>query len=116
RFFSTHFPDRPLVAFACKSWLLDPLLDGLLPPGANLVRFQRQMYLVPLPGNQEDALEWVFDGKQANLAVAPRDTSLRRAVLIHIEKGGQLRGGGCFLFPEDLPAWGTAMYRRAYVP
>jgi hypothetical protein len=116
RFFSTHFPDRPLVAFACKSWLLDPRLDGLLPPGANLVRFQRQMYLVPLPGNQEDALEWVFDGEQADLAAAPRDTLLRRAVLNHLEKGGQLGGGGCFLFPEDLPAWGTEMYRRAYVP
>jgi hypothetical protein len=115
RFFASHFPNWPFVAFACESWLLDPRLDALLAPAANLVRFQRQMYLVPKVGNQADSLEWVFDGHQGDLARAPRDTSLRRAVLNHLEAGGELSGGGCFLFPEDLPAWGTDTYRRGYV-
>jgi len=115
RFFATCFPEWRFVAFACQSWLLDPRLDALLAPTTNLVRFQRQMYLVPLAGNQEDALEWVFDGQQADLGRAPRDTSLRRAVLNHLEAGGELGGGGCFLFPEDQPAWGTDVYRRSYV-
>lgn len=112
RFFAAHFPERPFVAFACHSWLLDPQLADLLPPSTNLVRFQRQMYLIPTVGDQEDTLYRIFDGVPADLKTAPRDTSLRRAVLDHLGPGGTLGGGGCFLFPEDLPAWGTDIYNR----
>jgi hypothetical protein len=34
-------------------------------------------------------------------------------VLDHLLSGGHFRGGGCFLLPEDLPAWDTDVYRRA---
>ncbi|MGH2390178.1 MAG: acyltransferase domain-containing protein, partial [Chloroflexota bacterium] len=108
-FFPMHFPERPFVAFACESWLLDAQLADLLSASSNIVRFQRQVYLVPLIGDQADALDWVFDGAYGNLARAPRDTTLRRAVLDHLRRGGRLRGGGCFLLFADLPAWGTAV-------
>jgi hypothetical protein len=112
RFFPTHFPEQPFVAFACESWLLDDQLSQLLPASSNLARFQRQLYLVPVIGDNAETLGWVFDGVPTDLAQAPRDTSLRRAVLDHLLSGGHFRGGGCFLLPEDLPAWGTDIYRR----
>lgn len=111
-FFPSHFPDRPFVAFACESWLLDAQLEALLPASSNIVRFLRQLYLVPSTGNPESALEWVFDGMLANLAHAPRDTTLRRAVLDHLAAGGTLRGAGGFVLPEDVPGWGADVYRR----
>jgi hypothetical protein len=113
-FFPLHFPERSFVAFACESWLLDAQLEQMLPASSNLVRFQRQMYLIPLVGNQADVLDWVFDGAYSNPAQAPRDTVLRRAVLDHLQRGGRLHGGGCFLLFEDLSAWGTAGYRQPH--
>jgi hypothetical protein len=113
-FFPLHFPERQFVAFACESWLLDAQLEQMLPASSNLVRFQRQMYLIPVVGNQADVLDWVFDGAYSNPAQAPRDTALRRAVLDHLRRGGRLHGGGCFLLFADLPAWGTAGYREPH--
>jgi hypothetical protein len=111
-FFPLHFPERSFVAFACESWLLDAQLEQMLSASSNLVRFQRQMYLIPMVGNQTDVLDWIFDGEYSNPAQAPRDTVLRRAVLDHLRRGGRMRGGGCFLLFTDLPAWGTACYRE----
>ena len=65
------------------------------------------MYLLPMVGDGGEAFEWVFDGVPADLTQAPRGATLRRALLDHILDGGHLRGGGCFLLPEDLPGWGT---------
>jgi hypothetical protein len=113
-FFPMHFPERQFVAFACESWLLDAQLEDLLPAASNLVRFQCQMYLVPMVGDQTDVLDWVFDRAYKSLDRAPRDTALRRAVLDHMQRGGRLYGGGCFLLFEDLPAWGTACYREPH--
>ncbi len=112
-FFPTHFPERSFVAFACESWLLDAQFEDLLPASSNLARFQRQMYLAPVLGNQADALDWVFDRAYEGPDRAPRDTALRRAVLDHLKQGGRLRGGAGFLLFEDLPAWGTDGYRKA---
>ena len=112
RFFPACFPEVPFVAFSCTSWLLDAQLEVLLPPSSNLVRFLRQMYLLPMVGDGREAFEWVFDGVPTDLAQAPRDTTLRRALLDHLLAGGHLRGGSCFLLPEDLPRWGTDIYRH----
>jgi len=111
RFFPTCFPERPIVAFACGSWLLDAQLEDLLPPSSNLVRFLRQMYLVPVAGDGSGAFEYVFGAAPTDLRQAPRDTTLRRALLDHLLGGGHLRGGSCFLLPEDLPRWGADTYR-----
>jgi hypothetical protein len=111
RFFPAHFPELPFVAFACNSWLLDAQLENMLAPSSNLVRFLRQMYLVPVPSDEMEALEWVFDAVPADVARAPRCTTLRRAVLDRVSAGGHLCAGGGFLLPEDLEAWGWDVYR-----
>ena len=111
RFFPSHFPELPFVAFTCDSWLLDAQLEKLLPPSSNLVRFLRQLYLVPVASDGTEALEWVFDGVPADLASAPRDTALRRAVLDHISAGRHLRAGAGFLLLDDVEAWGQDIYR-----
>jgi hypothetical protein len=112
QFFSACFPELPVVAFSCNSWLLDAQLEGLLPPTSNLARFQRQVYLLPVDGDGSGVFQFVFDGMPADLRQAPRDTALRRALLDHLIGGGRLRGGICFLLPDDLPRWGTDTYRH----
>lgn len=113
RFFPACFPAQRFVAFSCDSWLLDAQLEDLLPPSSNLVRFLRQMYLLPVADDGHAALEWVFGDVPTDLRQAPRDTTLRRALLDHVLGGGRLRGGACFLLPADLPRWGADTYRPA---
>jgi hypothetical protein len=114
-FFPRHYPDQPFRAFACESWLLDPQLETLLPPTSNLVRFQQQMYLLPIPSDGAEAFTWVFGHIPADLRQAPRATRLQRAILDHTLAGGHMHAGGCFLLPEDQ-RWGKHVYRHQGFP
>ena len=112
-FFPKCFPEYHFHAYVCGSWLLDPQFDGVLQPESNIVGFLRQVYLFPLPGaTGRQTLERVFGTPEVDLGAAPRDTSLRRAILTHLERGGVWRAGGCALFPEDVSGWGGQAYRR----
>ncbi len=97
--FGRHFADLPAEAFRCHSWLLDPRLAEVLPEESNIVRFQRrwQLYGDPAAGD-DDAVFFVFrrrDTSPDSRSRLPRDTTLQRAILDHIEAGGhwQLRHG-----------------------
>jgi hypothetical protein len=110
-FFPRYFPDRPFHGFCCASWLLNTQFQEWLSPNSNIVRFQRELYLFPIFSGGRSGIDRIFGGNLDDLSKAPRDTSLRRAVLEHLERGGYLRGGGALLFAEDLD-WGAQVYRR----
>jgi hypothetical protein len=114
-FFPRHFPDRPFVAFSCWSWILDPQLQAMLPETSNLVHFQREMYLLPVPSEEDDNLDFLFGLAPFDLQSAPRDTTLRRAVLDHLLAGRHLYAGGGVLFPQDLHR-GPQVYLRQQLP
>lgn len=114
-FFPRHFPDQPFNAFACSSWLLDLQFEALLPPSSNIVRFQQEVYLLPGNSDGRNTLVRVFGHVPDHPARAPRDTTLRRAIVDHLANGGHLRGGRCFLLREDL-RWGEQVYRRQRLP
>jgi hypothetical protein len=83
-----------------------------LPTTSNIVRFQREFYLAPLPNADDSQLfERVFGERPKDLSGLPRDTSLRRSVLDYVDAGGRFHGAGAVIFPEDL-AWGQSVYRR----
>ncbi len=115
-FFPERFPEYPFRAFQCGSWLLSPRLGELLPADSNIARFQREVYLYPLPGATDEQLfERVFGDMPANPAAAPRDTALRRLVLDELAAGRRFPAAACLLFPGDLD-WGSAVYRRQAAP
>ncbi|MBT5831183.1 MAG: DUF5596 domain-containing protein, partial [Candidatus Latescibacteria bacterium] len=116
-FFSKHFPDRPFKAICCTSWLLDPTYQKLLSEKSNIVRFQSECYLFPLNARGgRSGLERIFGPYTHDLSTAPRDSSMRRAVLDHLEKDGVLISGGCLLWPEHLSQWGTQTYCNQSAP
>ncbi len=111
-FFSRHFPDRPCVGFACGSWILNPQLAQIYRADSNIVLWQRELYLYPIPSGDRSGLVFVFGEDQVDLKTAPRDTSLRRALLDHMSAGGRLIGGGMFLLREDFVHFGTQPYHQ----
>lgn len=109
-FFPRHVPDEPFRAFVCASWILDTQIDGLMPPDSNLVRFQREMYLFPIPSGGD--MPWQV--RMADGQTQPR-TRMQRAFYEHVARGGRFHSGGCFLLADDL-RWGEQVYRSQPLP
>ncbi len=115
-FFSHHFPDHPFKALCCTSWFLDPTYQHLLAKNSNIARFQRECYLFPLNARGKySGLERIFGPYVHDLSTAPRDSSMRAAVLDHIDNRGALISGGCLLWPDHLDRWGTQFYLHQYL-
>ncbi|MCX7012555.1 MAG: hypothetical protein NTW86_08335 [Candidatus Sumerlaeota bacterium] len=115
-FFPRYFPGKPFAGFCCTSWILNTQLQEMFPPEANLVRFQKELYLLPLASSGRDGLHFIFAQDQIDLATAPRDTSLRRAFLDHLAAGKRLRNGGMFLLTDDFQRFGSQPYLRQWPP
>ncbi len=117
RFFPEYFPDRPWKAFTCTSWLQDPQFERYLPESSNIVRFLREMHLLPVAGaNATQHYQRGFGIRFEHLPPerideAPQNTSLQKILVRHVKAGGRWRMGGGVLFPEDLD-WGAQVYRR----
>ncbi len=114
-FFPRYFPEFEFVAWAGSSWLLDPQLEKLLGPEANLVRFLSEFYLLPIKSDGRDVLRRVFGEIPDDLARAPRDTTLRRALIDHLSAGGHWHDAAGFIMRQDLD-WGKQFYRNQALP
>jgi len=112
-FFSSHFIlKNPLGLLANHTWLFTPQLQEFLEPESNLVRFQREFYLLPYKGEKSSAWEFIFDHK-LSISNAPRDTALREKVLHYLESGKSLFDlGGIYL--HSFKEWGSQKYMTSY--
>jgi hypothetical protein len=110
-FFAHHAPNRPFKASYCHTWFFTPQLQSIMLPESNIVRFQREFYLYPYRGDPGFLWNYVFGEKFPDRATAPRDTTLRRAVLDWLAQGGEFFDlpGLMFHGPE---AWGSQPYMR----
>jgi len=112
-FFERYYPDYPFVAYLCDSWLFSPLLEEMLGPDSNIVRWQQEGYLLPDDSEGEGMLEGPFGAARIDTAVAPRDTRLRRALIAYLEQGKRLYCGRYLFLRQDLQRFGTQPYRAA---
>ncbi len=111
-FFPRYHPERPFQAFVCSSWIFNTQWVDFLPASSNLLAFQRQGYLFPMPSDGTDGMYFIFGNWLVDLATAPQATALQRAVVAHLRAGGQLREGGFLLLPEDVAKFGHEPYRK----
>ncbi|MGI5923672.1 MAG: acyltransferase domain-containing protein [Lentisphaeria bacterium] len=113
-FFRQYFPDRPVKAVNCASWIFNNQLQEILPDTANLVRFQRELYLYPVPSSAWDGLWFVFlKSGPFELKDAPRDTDLQRRILDFLATGRRWRASGMFFLFDDLDRFGSQPYHDA---
>ncbi len=109
-FFRTRFSGPAAKAITSASWMFSSQLAEILPADANLVRLQRELYLLPTPCKPNDGLWFVFLQTPFNPATAPRETSLQRAVLDYLGQGHAWHMSGMMLLLDDLPRLGTQTY------
>jgi hypothetical protein len=94
RFYRRHFPAQKLKGKVCWSWLLDPTFQKMLPAKSNIRAFQSLFHLYPVPCSDGEIFHRVFAPAAFDPAKLPRDTSLRRAILEYLRRGGNLLGAG----------------------
>lgn len=100
--FQRHFPDLKPAAVTCASWIFNPNLPEILPPNSNLIAFERDVRLYPISSNPTDGLWFIFLQDKFDPSTAPRGTSLQKAILDFIGRGGRWRCGGMFLPIEEI--------------
>ena len=89
-FFAKHFPEQPVAAANCESWLLDPYLAEHLDPASNIAQFAALFTPYGTPRDEPtDAVYFTFRTRSMdNLGSLPRTTALQRIVLERIDAGG----------------------------
>lgn len=101
-FFPRYFPEHVFAGYTCTSWLMDPQLADRLPASANTVKFLRRFHWLPAQGgNDFQTFERVFGG-YVDVATAPRDTSMKRAVLEYVEAGGRWRSASGVILRAEI--------------
>ena len=116
-FFRRHFPQKPFAGIVSRSWIFNTQLQQILPAAANLVRYQRELYLFPTPSGGRDGLYFIFCRDDFDEpSTLPRDTSLQGAVADFLATGRAWRGGGMFMLNEDVPHFGTQYYQSRWPP
>jgi hypothetical protein len=113
QFFQTYFPAPAARAIICSSWMFSPLLGQLLPADSNLVRFMRELYLCPTNSRSRSGPWFIFLQEPFNLATAPRETSLQRAILNYLQAGNLWRDGRMFFMLDDLDHFGSQLYQKS---
>ncbi|MDD5678079.1 MAG: acyltransferase domain-containing protein [Kiritimatiellae bacterium] len=104
-FFPVHYPEVNFCAFTCVSWLMDNQFDRYLPESSNILQFQRNFYLHPVPrANDKQTYERVFGRSYENIDDAPQTTSLQRILVAHVKAGGRWHSGGGFILREGAGA------------
>ena len=79
--------------FVCHSWLLYPENEHLCPPHSNTYRFFSEFDVVDWANNEGQALWCLFDTDERDPDKLPADSSLRRAYVDHLKKGGKVGWG-----------------------
>jgi hypothetical protein len=112
-FFDHYYPDHKFAAYVCDSWLFSPQLETMLASDSNILRWQHQGYLCPSGAGSDSFLTFTFGAGSIDIATAPHDTRLQRAVLAQLERGETLRCGAYLLLRRDLGRFGSQPYRHA---
>ena len=80
--------------FTCRSWLLNPDHEDFLPKHTNTYQFFKRFDIYKSIVKKERGDLWrLFDTKELNCDKLPADSSLRRAYVEHLKKGGKMRSG-----------------------
>ncbi|MBO4345318.1 MAG: DUF5596 domain-containing protein [Victivallales bacterium] len=112
-FFSKYYPELPFRMIQCVSWIMGKHLEHILPPEANLLNLQHNLYMMPHPSNLYGGLSFLFpklDEVNPDLDSAPQDNSLRRGIIKFLKNGGRWRIGAMFFDTNDIQDYGKQPY------
>lgn len=93
------YADAPMY---CRSWIMSPILQELLPLQSNIVTFQRSFVVEPSPMDSIDFLEWVTKRPVGPFEELPEETTLQRKLKAYLLSGRAYYYGMGILKPEPF--------------
>ena len=87
-FFEKYF-NFSAKAVHLSTWMLDPVLNEIFPPTSNVLKWQADATILPETKTAPDLLRFIFGTPTIDLKTAPRDTTMRRKIIEHLEAGGE---------------------------
>ncbi len=97
-FYKGTFPVDQPAPFVCHSWLLYPDTASFVPTHLNTYKFLSEFTIMESGHNNGEDLWRLFDTLEQHPDRLPTDTSLRRAFIAHLKKGGRVGYGFGILF------------------
>ena len=97
-FYKDTFPGMDKVPFICHSWLLYPETANFVPTHLNVYKFLSEFTVFESHYNDGEDLWRLFDTMERHPDRLPANTSLRRAFVEHLQKGGRVGWGFGILF------------------
>ena len=67
-----------------------PALTALLPPGSNIVQFQKQFNIKSVDEDSLAFMDWIYQSRDIAYNDLPENTSLQRKVKEHLLSGGKI--------------------------
>ena len=95
--------------FWCVSWVFNPEVAAEL-PASHIAELHRRVYLAPRDSTRDSGLRFVFGRTDGDWLSYPGDTSLRRAVLNILRRGGTLKNGVMVIDDAGIDAFRPGFY------
>lgn len=107
-FFNDYYEGEPRL-IVCNSWLLSPWHDEIMRPESNILQFAHDYTILHSAPNSNVASLWaVFEHvvTEDNFDELPTDTSLRRAYVDLLKRGGRQEWTyGVFNYDDKIKEW-----------
>lgn len=83
-------PDYAGVEMFCDSWMLSPVLEGLLPHQSRILSFKANFDVISVDPTSPHATRWIFGRYDLPLEALPEATSLQRKTKALMRAGGSI--------------------------
>ncbi|MEI6423622.1 MAG: acyltransferase domain-containing protein [Lentisphaerota bacterium] len=98
-FFAEHLPDFKWKGFYCHAWLLDPVLQELLPEDSKIIQFQKLGHLYPV-GGETETIRRVFGN--SGIKGTSNPNRMQKKLAEFISAGGVVHNGGMFIMKDEI--------------
>lgn len=92
-FFTTYFPEHNYTAFTCRTWMIYPPTQELLPPVSNITSFANRFEIFASNQNAKQALDRIYETSDLEeIKVMEKTSSLAKVAHKHLDKLGVAAG------------------------
>lgn len=92
-FFTTYFPEHNYTAFTCRTWMIYPPTQELLPPESNITSFANRFEIFASNQNAKQALDRIYETSDLEeIKVMEKTSSLAKVAYKHLDKLGVAAG------------------------
>ena len=93
KFFTTYFPEHKYTAFTCRTWMLYPPTQEILPPDSNITAFANRFEIIATNKNSKQALDRIYEtSNMEEIKAMEKISSLAEVAYKNLDKLGVAAG------------------------